>query len=616
MNATALKDFYEYAITTPNASVQEMMQCFNCSKSTVFNWIKVLTEGGLIRRVKKGRRAVTEKITEWKEENLLPVRHAYKGITEEERKENIRQYYKTTAYHWTKNPEWIVKKKKRALKYFSRMRSMGIEITHEDLAMKFISVPEDIAMEWIIEFKEEQVKKTEEDRMLCEVQPTENENINNLLHEVETQVQQSNLTNTHTHMHKEVIPTREEYVGSSQVVLATHQKKNGYQNTSGFFFPNIVSKVNVLCTKAWIREWVNLKEFMIQEGEWIHPRINGKGESSGLCPFHEDTHPSMTVNVQKGIWYCFTCKTTGDVIEYVQQKHQLRYGDAMRYILQKVHDSPSLLEPSTEVTAYEAWNYRIDRYHNKARVVFTSKDYVRFEKISTYKNEKDTINNDEKAEWERIAKQYELYKQSLNTDAWVYLKSRGITEEAVQVFGLGYDRKRNAIVFPNRTADGKVSGFTYRYIKPKNNIRYVNSSEYKGSSIYSGVYKKREILIGYTEVKVLAIKLKKIYLVEGPFDSVLGFIKGIPAVGMQNADLTDEQAELLLELASQGVQIIHLPDNDLPGIESIEPIKNKLIGMALQKNIKLTYSVNTTLYKGYKDLAEFLENNLNECCIL
>src|SRR5690606_5692872 len=58
---------------------------------------------------------------------------------------------------------------------------------------------------------------------------------------------------------------------------------------------------------------------------------NGKGYT-GLCPFHEDTNPSLSVNPSKNLWQCFGCGTGGDIIRFVELFDKVSFPEAVKQL--------------------------------------------------------------------------------------------------------------------------------------------------------------------------------------------------------------------------------------------------------------------------------------------
>ena len=67
----------------------------------------------------------------------------------------------------------------------------------------------------------------------------------------------------------------------------------------------------------------------VVESRGVKLRKNGKG-LVGLCPFHDDTNPSLSVNTQTNLWQCFGCGTGGDVIRFVELFDKVPFPEAVR----------------------------------------------------------------------------------------------------------------------------------------------------------------------------------------------------------------------------------------------------------------------------------------------
>ena len=57
----------------------------------------------------------------------------------------------------------------------------------------------------------------------------------------------------------------------------------------------------------------------------------------GLCPFHNDSHPSFSVSPTRGICHCFTCGKGGNAINFLMELEQMTYPDALRWLAKKYH---------------------------------------------------------------------------------------------------------------------------------------------------------------------------------------------------------------------------------------------------------------------------------------
>ncbi|MBL0380064.1 MAG: hypothetical protein JKP90_10440 [Desulfofustis sp. PB-SRB1] len=92
-----------------------------------------------------------------------------------------------------------------------------------------------------------------------------------------------------------------------------------------------------------IKHGVELVSFMKARGIELH---QVGGNYRGLCPFHEDTTPSLTVNPKENLWNCFGCGTGGDVIRFVELIDQVDFTQAVKR-LSANHPKPG--KPKTAV---------------------------------------------------------------------------------------------------------------------------------------------------------------------------------------------------------------------------------------------------------------------------
>jgi DNA primase len=97
-----------------------------------------------------------------------------------------------------------------------------------------------------------------------------------------------------------------------------------------------------------IKRDIDLAAFIESKG--IMLKKNGKGYV-GLCPFHEDTNPSLSVNPTKNLWQCFGCGTGGDIIRFVELMDKVSFPIAVKQLSQSVQSLPAIKpNHSTEKT--------------------------------------------------------------------------------------------------------------------------------------------------------------------------------------------------------------------------------------------------------------------------
>jgi len=299
-----------------------------------------------------------------------------------------------------------------------------------------------------------------------------------------------------------------------------------------------------------VKERLSLRE-VVSRRVALYPA--GKGRWRGLCPFHGGEAPSFHVDEEKGLFYCFACGEGGDLIRFVERAEGLGFAEALGRLAAEAgvpFEPPRLLEVLEEA----------HRYFQKAL--------------------------------ERSSR------------AMAYLRERGLREEVVWRFGLGYappypeglaahlrrkglpleegvragvlveregrllDRFQGRIVFPVRDPLGRVVGFLGRALG-RGEPKYLSTPE-------TPLFRKREALFAYPEARP-RLKGGRAILVEGPFDALalhqLGFGEAVAVLG---SALSEEQALLLRR---EGVREVYLAfDRDEAGLKAaLEGLKREAL---------------------------------------
>ena len=305
-----------------------------------------------------------------------------------------------------------------------------------------------------------------------------------------------------------------------------------------------------------VKSRLSLREVV---SRYVALRPAGKGRWKGLCPFHHEKTPSFYVDEEKGLFYCFGCKAGGDLIHFVERIEGLDFKEVLRRLAEEAG------------VPYEAGPGE----PGKAKA--------------------------EKRDLLKVLEEAQRYfRENLekNLEALAYLRSRGLSEETIHRFGLGYappsfegltahlrrkgipleggvragvlveregrvyDRFRNRIIFPLKDALGRVVAFSGRVLgdashsEHKAEPKYLNSPE-------TPLFRKREVLFAYPEAKA-RLREGRAILVEGLFDALalhqLGFEESVAVLG---SSLSEEQALLLKK---QGVRAVYLAfDRDEAG---------------------------------------------------
>ncbi|CDF58054.1 DNA primase [Thermobrachium celere] len=253
----------------------------------------------------------------------------------------------------------------------------------------------------------------------------------------------------------------------------------------------------------------------------------------GVCPFHNDRGPSLSVSPDKQLFHCFGCGAAGNVIGFIMKIKNLEFKDAVLYLAERADINIDLNDKKDENTKY------------KERLYKANLEAARF----FYKNLKAS----------KVAVNYLLsrgidYKiinrfgLGFSLNEWnsllKYLKKLGFKDEEIISAGLVinsdkgiYDRFRNRIMFPIFDIKGRVIGFGGRVIddsKPK----YLNTSE-------TLIFEKGKNLYGLNYV-IKNKSANSIIIVEGYMDCIKLHQHGLEnVVASLGTALTLEQAKLL-----------------------------------------------------------------------
>lgn len=257
----------------------------------------------------------------------------------------------------------------------------------------------------------------------------------------------------------------------------------------------------------------------------------------GRCPFHNEKTPSFTVSSEKQIYKCFGCGEAGNVISFVMKTRNMAFPEAVKLLGEKVgivvDDADS---PGKSSAANEKFKRMYDINIQAARYFYTN--LKRFKAPYEYLKGRGITD-------ETIKK----FGIGFSLDNWQgirsYLKQRGFSEEEILELGLTtknekgniYDRFRNRIIFPVFNVSGRVIGFGGRVLddsKPK----YLNSPE-------TPIFHKGTNLYGLN----LAIKnnpARTVIMVEGYMDVISLSQQGVTnVVATLGTALTEGQCKLL-----------------------------------------------------------------------
>jgi DNA primase len=312
--------------------------------------------------------------------------------------------------------------------------------------------------------------------------------------------------------------------------------------------------VNWDAVKTQVQQATDLVQLI---GEQVQLRPKGK-EFVGLCPFHDDHSPSMNVSPAKQIFKCFACGAGGDVFSFTMDYHKMSFREALEHLAQRANiELPRHADDGASSEA-SSLRQRIARANDTAVTFFArmyqhqshgqiARDYVRQRGISDEMVQAFSIGY-APDEWDGLAR-------TIQAKRW---DQRGFDEAGLinrRSSGDGwYDRLRHRLIFPIFDATGRPIAFGGRVLPDsrrddQSDAKYLNSPE-------TPLFNKSATLFGLHLAKRAIIKTGTAVIVEGYTDVIAahqgGFANVVATLGTA---LTRDHARALRHFAEQVVLI-------------------------------------------------------------
>ncbi len=297
------------------------------------------------------------------------------------------------------------------------------------------------------------------------------------------------------------------------------------------------------------------------------------GSYKALCPFHHEKSPSFNVSPSRDAYYCFGCNRGGDIFTFVQEIEGVEFVDALR----------SLAARAGVELKHEDGESKSER----------EKMFAIMEAAT------------------------EFYEKQLaaNTEALAYLKERGLTDETIHSFRIGYaplewralhtyllnkkfidkeieqvgltkpvegkgyyDRFRGRVMFPIFDTAGRVVAFSGRVFGHQDDdvAKYINSPE-------TPLYDKSSILFGYDRAKQMMRQQNFTILVEGQMDLIMAHQAGaLNTVAVSGTALTEKHLALLKRLSEN---LVFAFDADDAGLAATARAFGIALGMGMNVRV-------------------------------
>ena len=321
-------------------------------------------------------------------------------------------------------------------------------------------------------------------------------------------------------------------------------------------------------------------------GSYINLAPQGKNYF-GICPFHNDHSPSLSVSREKQIYKCFTCLASGNVFTFVQNYENISFIEAVKKVADKI-------------------NYKLDI---KDKIINKNSKYYELMDLSN----KIFVNNlnsnlglkakeyliNERHLSEEAIKEFNIGLALNDNNLNKLLSSKGYSDKDIIEMSLAnktdnglLDMFRNRITFPICNHEGKIIAYSARIYQNEDTSKYINSKE-------SIIFKKGYTFYNYDKCRLEALKIKSVILVEGQMDAIRVYISGFKnVIASMGTAITSNHISLLKKL---NAKVILMMDNDNAGEKS-----TILNGEELIKN---NIEVSVVRLTGEKDPDSFILKN-------
>lgn len=343
-----------------------------------------------------------------------------------------------------------------------------------------------------------------------------------------------------------------------------------------------------------VRNSVNIADVV---GQYVQLKKSGKN-LFGLCPFHEEKTASFSVNEEKQIFHCFSCGRGGNVFRFLMDLDNISFPQAVL----KVADDANITIPTEYQSVGESQPV-------------------------------DTLNGQLIDLHEQAAKLYHhiLVNTAAGEKARAYLNQRGISDEVIEHFDIGYaptsrlllpfftekkidyqlmrqsglfgegqdgqlhDRFVDRVMFPITNQSGATIAFSGRLLQKSEDMpKYLNSPETK-------IFNKRRTLFNFDVARKDARKSQNIILFEGFMDVIAAYRAGVNnGIASMGTSLTEEQVGMI-ERVTSNLSICY--DGDSAGQNATQ----RAITLVQQESNRLELSI-ISMPAGV-DPDEFLQQN-------
>ena len=313
----------------------------------------------------------------------------------------------------------------------------------------------------------------------------------------------------------------------------------------------------------------------------------------GLCPFHNEKTPSFTVSPEKKIAHCFGCGKGGNIFQFVSLIENITYNQAIAKLGTRLGLD---IESNDNKEASYDLNNELDIMYYGHRLLA---DYYNYILLNTKEAEDALKYLLDRGLSEDVIKHFNLgYAPRDNNIALNFFNSNKINLDLMVEAGLlgkndngdYYDVFKDRVMFPIKNNQNQVVAFSGRTMSTDKSVpKYYNTHETK-------IFEKRTVLYNYSDARSFIAKENEVILCEGYMDVIKAHQNGMKnAVALMGTNIDNNKLKEVLSLVKK---ITLSLDNDEAGSKAQIEIGNRII--------QTTDNVYKLKFSGAKDLDEFL----------
>lgn len=268
--------------------------------------------------------------------------------------------------------------------------------------------------------------------------------------------------------------------------------------------------------------------------------LTSKGKNFfGVCPFHEDHAPSMSVSSDKQIYRCFSCGAAGNVFTFVKEYENVSFLEAVSMVAKKAGipfqytENKSSTETKKNKVIYDILSDASKFFQNNLNTV-DGESALKYLKSRDFKAED--------------IKEFGFGLSTRNNSLYNFLNKKGYKDEDIEKTSLisldkyAHDIFIDRVMIPIHDLDGNVVGFTGRLFYESDNPKYINSKE-------TEVFKKGKILFNYHRAKNHVRNNHELIIVEGNMDALKMYASGFKnVIALMGTALTTDQVNAIKKM--------------------------------------------------------------------